>query len=238
MKKTSKDLLIKWVFLILSIIGLISASCLSMIMLVYFRIWLLVVTILCIVAFIVFYKLARLKYKGYSLKYYFSNKRYEKEIAESLTKFIGAPEWFISEFKRETKRRYRFDGHLFSRDTNDIIYKDKKAKAIILELYQKLYNSILSKQGFIEFFNEAESMNFESSWMMHNYMTNDLISNELDYLINQVYLKTDYNIYDNGLSKTFTEKNNQIIKDLNEVYSPLLFNFKDEIEAIINLLKS
>jgi len=237
MKKICKDTLIKWIFIILSLTGLISATCLIMVMLIYFRFWLLILTIFSVVICVVFYYLARLKYRGYKLKYFFSNKKYNEEIEESLTKFKGAPEWFISEFKYETKRRYRYAGYLFSRDTNDLIYKDKTSKDTILSLYQKLYQSIVSKQGFIEFFDEIEKMNFESSWFIHNYMINDLISNELEYLLDNVYNKTNYTIFDNGLSSTFTERNNQIIKEINEVYSPLLFNFKDEIETILMKLK-
>ncbi len=237
MKDKNMNNALKWVFLVMALIFWTSFICIVLFLIAYFNVWTLIADILCFILFIAFWRLARLKYLGYSLKYYFSNKKYNQEIIKSLAKFEGAPQTFIDKFKNTTKRRYRYAGYLFSRDCLDAIYKDKKAKETILDLYTKLYNCILSRGGFIEFFKQIENLNMDS-WEIHNYMLNDLISNELDYLLDEIYCLTDYTVYDNGLSTEFTKRNKQMIEELNEIYSPLLFNFKQEIEQVLKKLNN
>ena len=238
MKKWRINDVLKTLFAVLAVASFAVAICSVVFCVINLSIWLILTSALCFVLSVCLYWLAVLKHRGFQLKYYFSNKRYNEEIEKSLIKFKGAHQTFIDEFKHRTKIRYRYAGYLFSRDLNDQIYKDKKSKEIIFSIYEKLHNSILSKGGFIEFFKELESLNFESNWLVYNYMINDLISNELEYLITAVFNLTEFTVYDNELSKEFTERNNQTIEDINEIYSPILFNFKNEIEDVLKKLKN
>lgn len=237
MKKADKNNVMKNIFLTLTVMCWIGFACIAILMIELFNVWLVVLEVVLFTLFIICWWLARLKYLGYQLKYYFSNKKYNQEIVNVIKKFEGAPQEFIDKLKRDTKRTYRYAGYLFSRDTLDKIYKDKKSKQIITDLYTKLYNSILSKGGFIEFFEQIESLNIDS-WELNEYICNKLISDELDYLLTQVYWLTDYTIYDNKISEDFTKRNNKMIEDINNIYSPLLFNFKNEVEDVLEKLKN
>lgn len=236
MNKFQKDAVYKVIFLALSLMFFSLSFIFFAMVIAVFNLWGLITAILCFIGYLVFWRLARLKYKGYQLKYYFCNKKYNQEIVDVLAKFEGAPQSFIEELRHDTKRRYRYAGYLFSRDSVDRIYKDKEAKNIISKLYTKLYEAIKSKGGFVEFFKEIENLDLDS-WEINHYLSTSLISDEFDYLLAKVYILTDYTIYDNGLSEEFTKRNNKMIEDLNEIYSPLLFNFKDELENVLNKLK-
>ena len=178
MKKSKLNInnLIKWIFLTLSILCFLGAVLTILMIVDYFRFWLLIMSYILLFGFYIFYSLARLKYKGIKLKYYFSNKKFEEKLKPSLEKFAGAPESFIQDLIYDSKRIYRHSGNLFSRDINEMVYKDKNAKNKIQDLYQKLYDCIISTGGFVEFFKKIDTFHLSKYYIRSKKYQDDWLN--------------------------------------------------------------
>jgi len=176
--------------------------------------------------------------KGYFLKYYFNKKELYKLIEESLKSFEGADEEFIKEFKRRASFQYYTTGSLFYTPTledDKWLLSNKDNLAGFIMLIGMLIKCIEDKKGFNEFIDDSFNLTHSGELVMKT-LENGFLSGELRYLLFIVYLLTDFNLEDNNLSDEYTEKINKIRKELDDRYSHLLFNFKDEVQDILNRL--
>lgn len=231
-----KDKILAWTFLILTLIVMTAAIIFFLATVLEFNwIW-LICFIVSASVFAGLYCLSMYKAKGYKLKYLILGKNYKANLDDSLQKFKGGPEEFISQFKKERKTVYRKTGKIFFDHNTDSLYKNATATEKIPKLYGLLYKSVLSGGGFVEFINSININDFESGWECNEYLTSDLISAELRYLINEVYRMTDFSLVDNGYSEQYSKRLQETIKKLNEEYSPMLFNFNDELKILVERL--
>lgn len=192
-----------------------------------------IVSGLCLFLCLFFMFMLLIENRYYKLKYYFLGKNFKKQVEESLSKFKNADEEFKKEFVKSRKPIYRSTGKIFYENDglnlSAWLFKDDKNVKNFQNAYSALYNNITNKKGFVGFCKKIEGASFNSGWEVHSFFENDLTSNELRYLLNQVYILCDFCVSDNGLSENFTKQNNKNIKELDDVYSPILFGFKKEI---------
>lgn len=182
--------------------------------------------------------------RGFSPKYYFLGRSFKKQVNASLEKFGDMPKYFVDNFVSTRKNIYKRTGKIFEQTDHSWIYKNERSKDIIVECYTKLLASIDSKGGFVEFINGIQNLTngvndeyFEGNYEIMSFMCNDLISNELIYLIKEVYNISNFRLYDNKIYADFTNSNNEVIKRLNEDYSPCLFRFREEIENALKTIE-
>lgn len=230
---------------VLAIFFMVPSMCAWLFLLDGFNIWAIIVEIVSVIIFVISIFLLNIYSKHFNPKYYFLGKRFKKMINSSLEKYGDMPKWFVEKFINLHKNTYRRTGEIFEKQNFNWIYKNSKSLDIILESYEKLLNSINSKGGFVEFINSIENMTesdadeyYGSNYTICRFMCNDLISNEFRYLIDEVYSITNFRLFDNKIYADFTNQNNEIIKKLNEVYSPALFRFKDELEKALEIVKN
>ncbi len=200
-----------------------------------------VLSIVSLLLFAFFFFMLMLENKYYKLKYFFLGKNFNNQIEESLSKFKNIDEEFKKKFVKTCKPVYRRTGKIFYDDAENNysawIFKDKKNIDRLELLYVALLSCIKNKKGFVGFCKRLERTKFSSSWEIFSYFDNDLCSNELRYLLGEVYALCEFNVADNGLSESFTKQNNQNIKILDDIYSPILFGFRKEITAIVKKIK-
>ena len=177
--------------------------------------------------------------EGYNIKlrYLLPSKRYKSIINESLQKFEGAPDNFIKKYVKIKKSLYRKTGSINENIDNTWVYREKDGLTKAHTLYHTLNDAIKSKGGFYEFCDKiTNSEVFESAWDVHSYAYIDIISTELRYLLMEVFYLNEFCVADNGLSDSYTRVNQERIQKLNKIYTPLLFNFKDEIKSLCDTL--
>lgn len=188
---------------------------------------------------IVIIAIALLILEGYRLKlrYLIPTKRYKTMIAESIAKYEGAPEDFIAKYIKTRKALYRRTGSIDDDIDNTWVYREKDGLTKAHTLYHTLLDSIKSKGGFYEFCDKiTDSTVFESAWDVHSYAYIDIISTELRYLLMEVFYLNEFTVADNGLSASYTRVNQEKIQKLNKIYTPLLYNFEDEIQSLCDTL--
>ena len=184
------------------------------------------------IVFIVTYKFARAIYKGYSLKYLWLGKKFKVQFEEALKKFNTTDEEFIDSFKKSAKINYKRCGSVLGEvASSSWVYRSDEHIPMLKEVFGALNECVKSKGGFVEFI-ETLNKKGHSSYELHSYVLIDILSNELYYLMEDVFHYTDFCLTDIGLSKKFEEENNAMKKRLTEVYSKILFEFADEIEEL------
>lgn len=216
------------------------AACFTMFVCIEFNIWGFLVTILLwvLMAFSIF--MLSITNKFYRLKYYFLGKKFDELIENSAKKFVNADPQFIEEFRKSKIADYRQSGKIFyeSNVSQDAwIYRNEKQLKMVEKLFNILAKSIKSKGGFTEFCRELRKFDVDDEYMILNYLNTGLVSNELKYLFSAVFNYSYFWVEDTGISPEYTEKNKETIKKLDEYYSPILFGFEDEINAIIKKIK-
>ncbi len=232
------DVKLKNLFLILTLAMFLSAVVLSAILVIYFSIAVVVLIVLCLVLSVAFYVLAMMKFKGYKLKYV-HNKEFKTLINESIKKFKNAPKWFIENYTEDTKIIYQKTGKLFFKEDNDWLYRDEFYKDKIIKAYKMLYDSIVSKGGFVQFcvnltkdITLSEQEEYDE-WNAHLFFNLDLISGELVYLMNEVFKLNYFFLFGDECPEEYTLKNEYYKVVLNDIYSPILFGFEDEVKSVL-----
>lgn len=182
--------------------------------------------------FVLFYKFARTIYKGYQIKYMCLGKKFKEEFQDALKKFNTTDEEFIESFKKSAKINYKRNGSVFYQDySSSWVYRSDEHIPMLKEVFKTLNDCVESKGGFVEFI-EKLNKNGHSSYELHCYVLIDILSKELYYLMEDVFHYTDFCLVDIGLSDKFEKKNKEMKKRLNDVYSKILFEFKDEIKEL------
>lgn len=233
-----EDVKLKNLFLILTLAMFLSAVVLSSILVIHFSIVVVVLIALCLVLMIVFYVLAIMKFKGYKLKN-MHNKEFTLLINESIKKFKNAPDWFIQNYIEDTKTTYQKTGKLFFKEDNDWLYRDEFYKDKIINAYKMLYDSIVSKGCFVQFcvnltkdiiLSEQEGYD---EWNVHLFFNLDMISGELVYLMNEVFKLNYFFLFGDECPEEYALKNEYYRVVLNDIYSPILFGFEEEVKSVL-----
>lgn len=228
-KKMSAETL-KNIFLFTSI-GFMTLSMCSLI-LACLSLWFLIFVVLFGALFVLFYKFARTIYKGYQIKYMCLGKKFKEQFQEALKKFNTTDEEFIESFKKSAKINYKRCGSVLGEvASSSWVYRSDEHIPMLKEVFKTLNDCVESKGGFVEFI-EKLNKNGHSSYELHCYVLIDILSKELYYLMEDVFHYTDYCLVDIGLSERFEEENNAMKQRLNDVYSKILFEFKDEIKEL------
>lgn len=195
-------------------------------------------TLVLIVTFIIFHFFYHLLKNEYKMKYVFQRKKMNNDISFSVEKFKGGDEKFIKDYISFCKKNYKKTGFIgFEIDSTDFLYKEENTAITLKNILEIIISSINSKGGFLEFFERLRQIKFLDSYEVFRLLQINVISNELKYLMLVVFNLTYFNLNDNGLSKVFTEKNEKLKNDMDSIYSPILFNFKDEITENIKYLE-
>ena len=184
------------------------------------------------IVFIVTYKCARTIYKGYKIRYMWLGKKFKEQFQEALKKFNTTDEEFIESFKKSAKINYKRCGSVLGEvASSSWVYRSDEHIPMLKEVFSALDDCVKSKGGFVEFI-EKLNKNGHSSYELHCYVLIDILSKELYYLMEDVFHYTDFCLVDIGLSERFEEENNAMKQRLNDVYSKILFEFKDEIKEL------
>lgn len=216
------------------------AICFTMFLFVEFDIWGLLVTILLYFGTGWFIFMMNLENHFKKLKYYFLGKDFEAKVAESSKKFGNADKKFLEEFKKSRIRHYQQTGEIFEKEDvahSAWIYRNEKELEMVEKLFTILSKSIKSKGGFTEFCREVRKFNVEDEYKILTYLHNGLVSNELKFLFSEAFAASYFWVEDTGISSEYSESNKETIKKLDEIYSPILFGFEDEIKAILKKIK-
>jgi len=169
--------------------------------------------------------------KNFKLKYYYQKKKYKELLNESIKKFVGADEDFIKELKKRTYVSFCCDGVLYYIPTFEEtkwLYRSDENKTGFLILVNLLIQSIDNKEGFVFFINQAKTLT-NNPYLNFVTLYNDFLSGEIRYLICMVYDLSDFDLTDNRMSLDYSTKLKKTIDTINNVYTPLLLNFKDEL---------
>lgn len=184
------------------------------------------------IVFIVTYILARALYKGYNLKYLWIGKKFKTEYQEALKKFNTTDEEFIESFKKSAIINYKRCGSVLGEvPSSSCVYRSDENIPMLKQVFKALNDCVESKGGFVEFIETLNKKGY-SSYELHYYVLIDILSKELYYLMEDVFNYTDFTLTNIGLSAKFEEENNAMKKRLTEVYSKILFEFKDEIKSL------
>lgn len=172
--------------------------------------------------------------RGYKIKHIFAKKKFNKQIVEALIKFNLPNAKFAQVFKKSRKPIFYQTGNIFLKETFfGEVYRNKKIKNKVLILYSELLKNIKNGEGFVGFIKDVEKMNFDSGWQINYFMCNDSISKELQYIICEVFLMTDFCLTCNQFDLERKEKIDSDINVLNNIFSPILFNFESELECVL-----
>lgn len=180
--------------------------------------------------------LAVLRSKGYKLKYYFSRKKFKFLVAKALVNFNLKNYKFAQVFIKTRKPIYYSTGKLFYEETSfGDEYRDPAIKQKIILLYSVLLKSIKEGTGFDGFIDDFKNMDFESDWQAYTYMCNESLSKELQYIISEVYMLTDFCFSPENTQEVIV--NNEKTKAvLAQIFNPILFNFEQELESVLERL--
>lgn len=176
--------------------------------------------------------------KGYKLKYVLARKRFKLLVAKSLVKFNLKNVKFAKVFTKTRKPLFYSTGKLYY-DENYFgeEYRDPKIKTKIILLYSTLLNNIKEGGGFYGFFDDLQTMDFDSTWQAYMYMCNESLSKELQYIISEVYMLTNFCLIQGG-SSTEIESYNKTRAVIEYVFNPILANFETELERVSERLIS
>ena len=176
--------------------------------------------------------------RDYKLKFLFNKKEYKKHLEAAIQKFGTADKEFIKEFKKETRLHWiRFGEFDTDKPFSSWLYRSQEETEKLKTILKVIHNSIVSKGGFVEAINFLENQGFYSGGI-YSYFHIDIISCELRFLIKQVYKFSSFKIKDPGFSDGFTKRNNTKIEKLNSFYSPILFNFEEEVKTLLEKTKT
>ena len=176
--------------------------------------------------------------RDYKLKFLFNKKEYKKHLEAAIQKFGTADKEFIKEFKKETRLHWiRFGEFDTDKPFSSWLYRSQEETEKLKIVLETLYNSIVSKGGFVEAIGSLDDCGILSGGI-YSYLHIDIISCELRFLIKQVYNFSSFKIKDPGFSEGFSKRNNERIEKLNSFYSPILFAFEDEIKNLLNKVNS
>ena len=176
--------------------------------------------------------------RDYKLKFLFNKKEYKKHLEAAIQKFGTADKEFIKEFKKETRLHWiRFGEFDTDKPFSSWLYRSQEETEKLKTILKVIHNSIVSKGGFVEAINSLENQGFYSGGI-YSYLHIDIVSCELRFLIKQVYKFSSFKIKDPGFSDGFTKRNNERIEKLNNFYSPILFNFEEEVKTLLEKTKT
>ncbi len=172
--------------------------------------------------------------QGYFLKYYYNKKELNKLYKESVKKFNGADEEFIKDFKKRISFQYYTTGLLypnFTIEDDKWLLSDKDNITGFIMLINLLDNAVKNKLGLNKFIDDAYNLTHNGELIIRT-LENEFLTGELRYLLFRTYLLTDFNLSDNKLSEEYSLKISNIRKEVDERYTPLLYNFEEEIMNI------
>lgn len=216
------------------------AASFTLFLCVEFDIWGLIATIVLYFGTGWFIFMMNLENQYKKLKYYFLGKDFEAKVAESSKKFVGANQEFLDDFKNSRKRYFQQTGEIFEEEDvahSAWVYRNEKELEMVEKLFSILLKSIKSKGGFTEFCRELRKFNVEDEYKILTYLHTGLASNELKFLFSETFAASYFWVEDTGISAEYSEENKKTIKKLDEMYSPILFGFEDEIKAILKRIK-
>lgn len=235
-RKLSQDA-IKYIYLTISIAGWILFAC--SLILSCINLWFIALAVVFLVVFVVFYKFARAIYLGFQIKYIWLGKDYKTQVKNALEKFGTTDEDFIQTFKKDSKNKYKRTGSVFGNPPYCAwVYRSDENIPILKKFFTILYECVESKGGFNEFFDRIKEVECNQDegyrYNAYAYLRLDIVSPELDYLISVVYNETNFYNHHNdiGLSENFLKENLEQDKRVDEVYSPMLFRFADEVKML------
>lgn len=235
-KKLNRDT-VKMIYLMISIFGLTFSFCALILMAI--RWWFVFFAVAFLIIFAIFYKFARTLYLGYQIKYIWLGKNYKTQVKNALEKFGATDEDFIQTFKKNSKINYKRTGLVFGNPSYCAwVYRSDKNIPILKKYFTILYECVESKGGFNEFFDRIKEVECNPEegyrYSAYAYLRLDIVPPELDYLISVVYNETSFYNHHNdiGLSEKFLKENLEQDKRVDEVYSPMLFRFADEVKEL------
>lgn len=202
----------------------------------------LVTLIVCPILTLVFGVLSVLYHKKTPIKYLYIGKKTKQQIADKAQRFKNASDEFLKEFYDYCEDNYHNYGQIFLVDNAEWYLSDNRNQEACDDVYKMLWKCIKTKGGFNEFCEclqkkvakEIEKHgegDFGYQYIIPAF-SNQIVSDELHYLMNKVFQKTGFNLGDNGVSEKFSERNKALICEIDEVYSPVLFGFEEEIKNI------
>lgn len=202
----------------------------------------LVTLIVCPILSLIFGVLFILYRKKTPIKYLYIGKKIKQQIADKAKNFKNASDEFLKEFKEYCEDNYHSYGQIFLTDNAEWYLSDARNQEACDGVYKMLCKCIKTKGGFHEF---CESLQKKVAEEIEKYgagdfgyqyiipaFSNQIVSDELHYLMNKVFQKTGFNLSDNGVSEKFSERNKKLIREIDEIYSPVLFGFEDEIKKL------
>lgn len=224
--KKSVENVVKWIYVCLMITSSISGF--MFLICAFENILWFYVSAVSLVIFGVSSFLTFLVIKGYKLRYYFAYKKYKKLYKKSFAVFGTDDKDFKQNFIFETKKNFKKTGQLFSeQEYSNWIYSSTENLENLQKIVVGLKKSIKNKKGFVWFIENLEQE--ISGYQSYALMTGDYVSGELRFLMKQAYDISSFCLMDVGISQKFTEKINNVRKQLDEVYSPILMNFEKEV---------
>ena len=180
----------------------------------------------------IFIFLATLRTKGYKLKYYFARKKFKFLVAKALVNFNLKNYKFAQVFIKTRKPLFYKTGKLFYEEKIfGEEYRDPNIKHKIILLYSVLLKNIKDGTGFDGFIEDFKSLDFESAWQAYIYMCNESISKELQYIISEVYMLTNFAFLEENTQENCLA-NMKIKSVLMQIFNPILMNFEKELEEV------
>lgn len=176
--------------------------------------------------------------RDYKVKFMLNKKQYKKHLEIAISKFETTDKEFIRNFKKETNLHWiRFGEFDTEKTFSSWIYRSQEETEKLKIVLEALYSSIVSKGGFVEAIGSLDDHELLSGGL-YSYLHIDIVSCELRFLIKQVYNFSSFKIKDPGFSDGFTKRNNEKIEKLNNFYSPILFNFEEEVKTLLKKTKT
>lgn len=235
---------------ILSVLFLILAILSAVVMFFEILYWILyeldtevlVILIVCPILSLIFGVFFILYHKKTPIKYLYIGKKTKQQIADKAKSFKNASAEFLKDFYDFCEDNYHNYGEIFPTDNAEWYLSDIRNQEACDNIYKILSECIKSKGGFAEFCAKLqkkvaeEIKKYGEGDFGYQYIipafSNQIVSDELHYLMNKVFQKTGFNLNDNGVSENFSERNKILICEMNEIYSPVLFGFEEEIKNL------
>lgn len=203
--------------------------------------------------FLIFLFFYLLTLRQYSLRYFFLGKEYRRQLEEILPHFTAFDGARKKQLLKDCKPSYWVFGQVLQSGdyVNKSLYRDPKETGITLRMVRELLSSCDRKDGWRGFIGVCDSgdfyyqrQNYEGilvndpldGYEIRSVLSSFLFSHSFRYLVEWISDACDFTLRDTGISEKYTAELETVKADMDAVFSPVLFTFREELEKIEALL--
>jgi len=210
--------------------------------------------VITLIVFITCFIASRILSNEYEMKYLNNKKELKAQLDELLSHFETLPKKDKKCLIKDAKKGYYRMGKVLGTKypIGSSILKKPEEQKVLLRMIETLLAGIDNGEGWHHFIKVYDTGAFTykrfdgentredalDGWEVLSLVGCFLFPRGMHYMAQKIFVLCDFTYFDTGISEEYTEKLDKAKKEITEIYNPILFSYKEDIEKVHENIKS